>query len=88
MYYYPSVYDFNLGKAVKVEKLLCEFISWVGEKSVKIRIKAFYKNSINQVIVVRRHNCSGLPGGAPGSEKRVLVNFYEVEKEPAEVDRP
>lgn len=89
MYYTPSIYDFNYGKAFKAEKILCEFIEWVGEKSVKIRLKGFYKNTINRIIVVRRHNVIDLPGGAPGSVKKqitVLRNFYEVEKEPVEVD--
>jgi hypothetical protein len=89
MYYTPSIYDFNSGRAFKAEKILCEFIEWVGEKSVKIRLKGFYKNRINQIIVVRRHNVTDLPGTAPVSEAKQtpgIRNFYEVEKEPVEVD--
>lgn len=61
MYYYPSIYDFELRKAIKVERILCEFVEWVGKKSVRIKILGYYKNKKNPTIVVRKHNCKELP---------------------------
>lgn len=82
-FYVPSVYDFNTGTAFKAAPIACEIIEFVGKVSAKIKIKGFYKDRINPVITVRKKNLKGL---LEVKDQPVLRNFYEVEKEPAEVD--